>query len=1478
MLQCENCSLAVSLFLEVLRQEVFVGARFISPYEGKIEQIFKIEENKKENKMNFMRRVGLSIALLLCFMNKGEGDMLDMYRADLKDSYSQKNQTREKICLNGLWKIYLTDIFSQADYSDEAFGYTLVPSSWVHETDFPIYGSDKFKAGVYNGQGSWSGKSVKDYSLAWYTRKFSVPADWKNRDIFLKFDRITMSGTIFLNGKELGSQNERDDKSYKINEYLVSGENLLEVRVAAFLDEEIELSLGAEMTRTIKAKANLRGITQDVWLYALPKELVVENVFVKTSFRNKEISVDVTVENKAGKKGDIELIAKILDEESGKEVKELSLKGKVNGSKKQVFTISEKWDNPVLWETDNPHLYQVVVEVKDSGQIIDETFPINFGFKEMWIEGRNVLLNGKPFHFRTVHIGSHDAFVNTALYNAKQKLELYRAAGFNSLQLGSEGVWRAGHSAQFYDEIIDYADRNGLPVLLPLNPVNSLDITQKAILEPWQESVESIMKLYRNHPSVAMWSLNFNYLGYPWDSSPHTMGSTYAPEDNVNFFGKRKERAAISEAFVRELDPTRIVYHHAGGNYGEMSTANFYIAWPPLQEREDYFSKWSSDGIKPFFAVELGHPSVLDFLRARVGNYMTVRYSEILETEYSAPYLGPEAYRLQKDDYIKLMSDGATDEQTANADKYNVNNTYFWKYRMTVHEPVKTLREMLFPAYMKSWRTYGLTGFSPNGGTVEIQGRDYPREGGVIGEYKYEDLTAPGAKPQTYYIPRDIPQTETSKVYAKSQKDLLVYVAGSQQNGFSSKDHAFYAGEKIDKQIAIVNDLRKDQQLEIVWSLVDKDAKVISTGAVKADTKVGTADLMPVSIEAPEVDKKTSYTIRLDVKGADTSKLGLYDFKLQVFPKQELKVSKKTGLFDPIGDTKAAFDRIGFAYKEIKSDGDLDNLDVIIIGRSSLKESDEILESILSKVSNGAYLICMSQEKLEQFGLRTFKRGVRRAFILGNEFSDSDLTNEDFADWRGESTMVDPYPEQAKTEEDRYPEEPWKWGNKGTISSYIIEKPHAGNGRALLECEFDLGYSPLMEFKEGKSKIFFSQLDLTDRLGIDPVASIVFEEILNKAVEESDQLSAVYGYDNDSIKKLKELGAVISDKLNDSKVAVWSGEELSSARQQEMIEFIKAGGTLIVVGQKPLENLSWLPMKVDLKQELFYRAEPLNQSGLMQGISISDLFIKDEVNEKVVASIENGRILAKPGILAEMNIGDGKVIFFTVDIDNYKNSKITPERMNRIYTKLNRILSVLISNSGGKFRGLQDKYVSSNILPDIPLAGRWRFEIDPENRGRRKSWYKSSFDDSNWRMLDVPGYWESQGVTDYNPDFPDAKRPYDGYAWYRSEVFISNKYKTEELSMMLGAVDDMDATYFNGFKIGQTGTETPEYYAFVRDYKIPGDIIKFGEKNSIAVRVYDNTGFGGIVGPKLYLHTKNYDSYPYVNEETPFNPYILKRW
>lgn len=129
---------------------------------------------------------------------------------------------------------------------------------------------------------------------------------------------------------------------------------------------------------------------------------------------------------------------------------------------------------------------------------------------------------------------------------------------------------------------------------------------------------------------------------------------------------------------------------------------------------------------------------------------------------------------------------------------------------------------------------------------------------------------------------------------------------------------------------------------------------------------------------------------------------------------------------------------------------------------------------------------------------------------------------------------------------------------------------------------------------------------------------------------------------------------------------------------------------------------------------------------------------------------------------------------------------------------------------------------------------------DPGNEGEKKGWHETNCDTSTWKTLNVPGYLEQV--------FPG----WDGVFWFRREVEIPSDWAGKELTFVLGAVDDVDMTYFNGKQVGSTGTTVPEWWDYQRIYKIPASLVKAG-KNTIAVRVVDERFAGGLAGPKIYL-------------------------
>lgn len=139
------------------------------------------------------------------------------------------------------------------------------------------------------------------------------------------------------------------------------------------------------------------------------------------------------------------------------------------------------------------------------------------------------------------------------------------------------------------------------------------------------------------------------------------------------------------------------------------------------------------------------------------------------------------------------------------------------------------------------------------------------------------------------------------------------------------------------------------------------------------------------------------------------------------------------------------------------------------------------------------------------------------------------------------------------------------------------------------------------------------------------------------------------------------------------------------------------------------------------------------------------------------------------------------------------------------------------------------------VSPNIDLAGKWRF-----HRGDEDEWGRSDFDDSNWQQVELPASWEDHSAYRRDP----------AYGWYRRDVTIPAEWIGTDIALVLGKIDDVDQTYFNGELIGGSGEFPPDFEASefnkVRRYPVEADLIRYGQDNVIAVRVYDQGGRGGM--------------------------------
>ena len=135
---------------------------------------------------------------------------------------------------------------------------------------------------------------------------------------------------------------------------------------------------------------------------------------------------------------------------------------------------------------------------------------------------------------------------------------------------------------------------------------------------------------------------------------------------------------------------------------------------------------------------------------------------------------------------------------------------------------------------------------------------------------------------------------------------------------------------------------------------------------------------------------------------------------------------------------------------------------------------------------------------------------------------------------------------------------------------------------------------------------------------------------------------------------------------------------------------------------------------------------------------------------------------------------------------------------------------------------------------------KWKTQSIPNNE---KAWNNLDFNDneatqidyndSHWNYMNLPGRF------DYIEEVE-----VDGAIWFRKNVYIEDL--DFDYTLTIGAIDDMDATYVNGHKVG--GFAGAGQSSTKREFTIPKSLFVSG-KNTIAIRAVDIGGPGSFTGP-----------------------------
>lgn len=379
--------------------------------------------------------------------------------------------------------------YVKSDFDDSEWRHLNLPHDWAIEGPFNI---------DYNGS---TGK-LPYWGIRWYRKTLELSQDDAGKQIYLDIDGAMSYASVWCNGQYVGGW-PYGYASFRLDltPYIKAGQkNVLAIR----LDNPDDTSRWYPGS----------GIYRNVWLVKTsPVHVEQWGTFVRNQQVDSEIAVmemGVNIENHAGKDVQVKLQTSVYlqgkdgrpvgEEVTQSMIKDIAIKKDSWSSARFQFKV----DKPKLWDIDTPNCYVAVSRVFMDGKEMD-SYETPFGIRTIeFTHDQGFMLNGQKVAIKGVCM-HHDLGALGAAFNevaAERQLRIMKEMGANAI--------RTSHNPPA-PELVALCDRMGLMMQLEL-----ADTWQKGkrkndynlLFDDWSEAdMRSLVRHYRNHPSVIMWSI-----------------------------------------------------------------------------------------------------------------------------------------------------------------------------------------------------------------------------------------------------------------------------------------------------------------------------------------------------------------------------------------------------------------------------------------------------------------------------------------------------------------------------------------------------------------------------------------------------------------------------------------------------------------------------------------------------------------------------------------------------------------------------------------------------------------------------------------------------------------------------------------------------------------------------------------------------------------------------------------------------------
>jgi len=406
----------------------------------------------------------------------------------------------EHLSLNGTWRFSYANIpeevplnFFLPNFNDKKWDQIEVPSNWemqgfgdpvFRNVALPFQPNPPYIPREYNPTGA-------------YRRTFTLPSDWKGKQIFLRMEKTQSASFVWINGKEVGfNEGGQEPAEYDVTDYVKAGKNTIAVCVTKYSD-------GYYLED--QDYWRLAGIIDDVTLYATPKTRLFDwyvTTDLDDQYRDADLNVKVDVKSYEDE-SQLYSIRATLTDASGKKVEEMkSDKFHVQGKGKETLNLTSHISNPDKWTSETPNLYMLQLVLLDEKGMAKQQITSKVGFKETEIRNQTFYLNGKPIKLNGTNTHMQHPIKGHVMDEStiRKDMEILKQHNFNTV--------RTSHYPPV-NKYLELADEYGLYIIDETG--DEAHATEELsednrFLSMYQERVRQMVLRDRNHPCVLFWS------------------------------------------------------------------------------------------------------------------------------------------------------------------------------------------------------------------------------------------------------------------------------------------------------------------------------------------------------------------------------------------------------------------------------------------------------------------------------------------------------------------------------------------------------------------------------------------------------------------------------------------------------------------------------------------------------------------------------------------------------------------------------------------------------------------------------------------------------------------------------------------------------------------------------------------------------------------------------------------------------------